>query len=111
MRQVLILLALFFLSLNVVAQITVEPIPETNASTLAQINLISQEIKEIKSTISSFPSQQQIEDNFSKLDVKITQASNSKSTNDAVLTLMIVLVNDVLLVCGFIIFKTKGWFS
>lgn len=99
---------LLFFSLNVFAQVQVQPI-DNNPGTIAQINSIDQQVKELKARIDSLPSKQDIDSSFLQLDQKVSESSQSVAGSTLGLIVFGLVLNDIALIAFFIIGRGKGW--
>lgn len=104
----ILLFSLLFSQL-VSAQVVTEPIdPTIDPATTAQINAMSQEIKQIHVTIDTLPNRVDLDTRIADLEVKLNESNNSKAANEMANMIGVLLVNDLLILGGIILIRLKA---
>lgn len=108
MKLLFLLGAILLLSIPAFAQVQVDPI-DTNPALVAQINSIDGQVKELRSKVETLPSKADIDSSFQQLDKKFSDSQSGISSSLIGALAFALVLNDMALICFFIIGRGKGW--
>lgn len=101
---------ILFSSLALAITVTPAP-PATSDNAVAQIAVISQDVKALQAQVTAMPTKTDFDTSFQQIDKKITEAGQNNALSGSALTVVVVILNDFILLGFYLISKTQGWFN